>query len=151
MESRLDYLFQEWHQLGGEVLVSEKEQTLPKRELEEIIAESTNYCRDSSRLMWVILDWIIHHIDQIDEKKLLKETQKKGDLSVLGVLSDLAYHKNTDSRFKYFMAHCSPKQNREIFFKRVAQSPLAAKLTKENPLEIFLKWNYLSNEVRYLH
>ena len=38
-----------------------------------VIAESTAYCRASGRLMWVVLDWLIRHIDEIDEQKLMQQ------------------------------------------------------------------------------
>jgi hypothetical protein len=53
------------------------------RKKEEVIAESTAHCRESGRLTWVVLDWLIHHIEQVDEQKLLQETRERGDLSVL--------------------------------------------------------------------
>ena len=90
MGDRLDCLFQEWHRLGGAVLLAEEDRAGPVRCPEEVIAESTAYCRESGRLTWVVLDWLIHHIEQVDEQKLLQETRKRGDLSVLGVLCDAA-------------------------------------------------------------
>ncbi len=48
------------------------------------------------------------------------------------------------------MAVCQPHRQLEPFFHRVARSPLATKLTQENSLEVFRKWNYLCRELRYL-
>lgn len=45
---------------------------------------------------------------------------------------------------------CNPNRRIEMFFYRLAKSPLAAKLTKGNSLTIFSRWNYLCNEIRYL-
>ncbi len=68
MGDRLDFLFQEWHRLGGAVLLAEVDTTLPARKTEEVIAESTAHCRESGRLTWVVLDWLVHHIEQINEQ-----------------------------------------------------------------------------------
>jgi hypothetical protein len=150
MEERLENLFQEWHQLGAAVLLKEAKKSLLSRSPEEILAESTAYCRHSGRLTWVVVDWMIHHIQIIDENKLLKLTKEKGNLSVLGVLCDLARLKNPHHKFDRIVKACAPNNKLEIFFHRVAKSPLAERLTKENPLEIFIQWNYLCNELRYL-
>lgn len=150
MEDRLEYLFQEWHQLGGAVLLREVKNNLPSRSPEEVLAESTAYCRHSGRLTWVVVDWIIHHIQTIDENKLLKLTKEKGNLSVLGLLCDLARAKNPHSKFDRILKSCAPNNKLEIFFHRVAKSPLAERLTKEKPMEIFTHWNFLCSELRYL-
>lgn len=150
MEDRLDFLFQEWHQLGAAVLLKEVKKNLLSRSPEEILAESTAYCRHSGRLTWVVVDWMIHHIQIIDENKLLKLTKEKGNLSVLGVLCDLARAKNPDPKYDRIVKACTPNNKVEIFFHRVAKSPLAERMTKEKPLEIFTHWNFLCSELRYL-
>jgi hypothetical protein len=150
MADRIDRLFQEWYQLGGAVLLANKDGSELPRSPEEVIAESTAYCRESGRLTWVVVDWLIHHIDQIDEKKLLEETGKRGDMSVLGVLNDIAYLRTPHPKFKEMMTACVPHNKIEPFFYRVARSPLASRLAQENNLEVFRRWNYLCNELRYL-
>lgn len=150
MADRLDFLFQEWHQLGGAVLLKEVNENLLSRSPEEVLAESTAYCRHSGRLTWIVVDWLIHHIQTMNENKLLELTKKKGNLSVLGVLCDLARVKNPDPKFDRILKACIPNNKLEIFFHRVAKSPLAERLTKERPLEIFTHWNFLCSELRYL-
>ena len=150
MGDPIEVLFQEWHQLGGAVLVAEKEWLPLTRSPEEVIAESTAYCRASSRLMWVVVDWLIGHIDQIDEKRLVEETLKQGDLSVLGVLGDIAHLRNPHPKFEKIMATCKPYPQMEPFFHRVARSRLATTLAQENGLEVFQRWNYWCQELRYL-
>ncbi|MBI1924849.1 hypothetical protein HYR99_11450 [Candidatus Poribacteria bacterium] len=150
MGDRLDYLFQEWHRLGGAVLLAEVDPTSPARTPEEVIAESTAHCRDSGRLTWVVLDWLIRHVEQLNEDQLLKETKERGDLSVLGVLCDAAHLQNPNPKFERIARACTRHDPLEPFFHRVASSPLAVRLTQENPLEVFLKWNYLCSELRYL-
>jgi hypothetical protein len=103
MGDRIDYLFQEWHHLGGAVLLAEVDATISVRSPEEVIAESTAHCRDSGRLTWVVLDWLIHHIDEIDELALLQKTWEYGDLSVLGVLCDAAHQRNPHPKFERLM------------------------------------------------
>ncbi len=150
MGDRLEHLFQEWHQLGGAVLLSEVDTSVTARDPEQVIAESTAYCRESGRLAWLMLDWLIHHIEQVDEQKLLQSTQEMGDLSVLGVLCDAARERRPHPKLDRIVAACEPCDQLEIFFHRVAQSPLASQLTRERPVEIFRKWNYLCSELRYL-
>ncbi len=150
MGDQLDYLFQEWHRLGGAVLLAEVVPTSPARSPEAVIAESTAYCRDSGRLTWVVLDWLIRHVEQLSEDQLLKETKERGDLSVLGVLCDVAHLQNPNPKFNQIARVCTRHNSLEPFFHRVAKSPLAVRLTQENALEVFLKWNYLCNELRYL-
>ena len=150
MGDRLDYLFQEWHRLGGAVLLAEVVPTSPARSPEAVIAESTAYCRDSGRLTWIVLDWLIRHVEQLNEDQLLKETKERGDLSVLGVLCDAACLRNPHPKFERIIRTCIRHDPLEPFFHRVAKSPLAVRLTQENALEVFLKWNYLCNELRYL-
>jgi hemerythrin len=77
---RIDFLFQEWHQLGGKTLVAEVDRSITPRRVEEVIAESTAHCRESGRLTWILLDWLIRHIDQIDEQALVRMTKSIGDL-----------------------------------------------------------------------
>lgn len=151
MENRIDFLFKEWHLLGGDVLLKEKINFPVSRNPEETIAESTSYCRYSGRLTWIVLDWLLRNVDKIDESKLLAETNKLGDFSVLGVLCDLANERSSHPKFEHILKFCKPNSNREIFFYRVVQSPLALKLTKENPIDTFSRWNFICNEVRYLH
>ena len=156
MEDRLDYLFQEWHHLGSAVLLPEVDTTLPVRRPEEVIAESTAHCRASGRLTWVVLDGLIHRIEHMDEQKLLQETKERGDLSVLGVLCDAAHLRKPHPKFERIIAACAlddadtPRPKAEPFFQRVARSPLASRLTRENALDVFRRWNYLCSELRYL-
>lgn len=150
MEDRLDRLFQEWHRLGGAVLLAEADTTLSPPMPEEVITESTAHCRDSGRLMWVVLDWLIHHVEELNEDKLLQETRKRGDLSVLGVLCDAACLRNPHPKFEQIMRACVRYDQVEPFFHRVASSPLAARLARENALEVFRRWSYLCSELRYL-
>lgn len=150
MESRLDYLFQEWGQLGGAVLVAGKRQVEKSRPIEEVLAETTTLCRDSARLTWVVVDWLRTHIDDIEEQTLLTQTKDRGDLSVLGVLCDLAHQASPHPKFKRIMARCSPHLRLEPFFTSVGRSPLATRLARENALDIFLRWNYWCEEVRYI-
>ncbi|MCI0515342.1 hypothetical protein L0128_19175 [candidate division KSB1 bacterium] len=150
MATRIDYLFQEWHQLGGAVLLKARDVNLVTRDAETVLAESTGYCRESGRLTWVVLDWLIQHIEEINPVRLYQITKKMGDLSVLGLLADAAQQRKAHPKFVWLMAHGHKPEKLEPFFQRVQRSPLALKLTQANPLEIFLRWNYLCNELRYL-
>lgn len=69
MEDRLDYLFREWHELGGAVLLNESNKITLSRTSEEVIDENTMYCRNSGRLTWIILDWLIRNLKNIDENR----------------------------------------------------------------------------------
>ena len=150
MADRVDTLFQEWHRLGAAVLLAESDPAIAARQPEEVIVESTMYCRASGRLTWIVLDWLIHHIAEIDEFVLLEKTKALGDLTVLGVLCDAACQRNPDKKFERMMRACRPQRNPEPFFWRVARSPLASRLARENNLDVFRRWNYYSNELRYL-
>ncbi|MCC6445793.1 MAG: hypothetical protein IT210_20355 [Armatimonadetes bacterium] len=150
MADRLDRLFQEWHHLGGSVLLSKKQEDIRERRPEELIAESTAFCRESGRLTWVVLDWLERHIDLIDEDRLIEAARKIGDMSVLGVLCDAANLRSPHPGYERIMASCRPHDRLEPFFYRVARSRLASKLAYENALDVFRKWNYISNELRYL-
>ena len=46
----------------------------------------------------------------------------------------------------------APPPHREVvpFFHRVAQSPLASRLARENAVDVFRRWNFLCSELRYL-
>lgn len=132
------------------MLVAESRELPSLRLPEEVVAESTAYCRDSSRLMWVVIDWLIHHIEHLDEQRLWQETIKQGDLSVLGVICDIANMQKDHPKFERLMAHCQPQPHREPFFHRVARSPYATRLAQENSLAVFSKWNYWCQELRYL-
>ncbi len=150
MEDRIDYLFQEWHRLGGAVLLTKVDATLPIRSSELIIAESIAHCRESGRLTWVVLDWLLRHIEEIDERLLLQKTREIGDLTVLGVLCDAAHQREPHPKFEWLMHGCVPHQEIAPFFHRVAQSPLASRLARENGIDVFRRWNYLCSELRYL-
>jgi hypothetical protein len=132
------------------VLLTQVDTTLPTRAPELIIAESTAHCRVSGRLTWIALDWFIQHIEEIDEKLLLEKVQEVGDLSVLGVLCDAAQQREPHPKFEWLTCACVPHQDVVPFFHRVATSPLASRLARENGLDIFRRWNYLCSELRYL-
>lgn len=146
----IDRLFQEWHCLGGAVLIARTEPDVHTRAAEDVIAESTSHCRDSGRLTWVVLDWLIHHINEIDAGKLLDSARKMGDQSVLGVLLDAARQRRQHASFDTLLRSCVPSRELTTFFHRVARSPLASRLTRETPIEPFRRWNYLCSELRYL-
>ena len=150
MADRLDHLFREWHRLGGAVLLAETVMAMPVRPPEEVIAESTAHCRESGRLTWVVLDWLLQHIDEIDDQTLLQKAREGGDLSVLGVLCDAAYQRRPHPKFERLMSACAPHPEVVPFFLRVARSPLTSRLARENALEVFRRWNYLCSELRYL-
>lgn len=132
------------------MLLAEKDSTLPIRSPEHVIAESTAHCRESGRLTWVVLGWLVRHIEQVDEETLLQETNRMGNLSVLGVLCDAAQLRNPHPKFERIVRACKVPDEVEPFFRRVARSPLALALTKENALDVFRRWNYLCSELRYL-
>ena len=92
MEDRIELLFQEWHRLGGAVLLAEIDPAIVARHPEDVMAESTAYCRSSGRLTWIVLDWLLHHVSEIDERILLEQTIEHGDITVLGLLCDLLRH-----------------------------------------------------------
>ena len=98
----------------------------------------------------VVLGWLMRHVERVDEETLLRETIKMGDLSLLRVLCDAAYRKSPHPRFEQIVHACEVPDKVEPFFRRVARSPLALALTQENALEVFKRWNYLCNELRYL-
>jgi hypothetical protein len=150
MADRVTHLFREWHDLGAAVLLAEMDGLRRVRRPEAVIAESTAYCRASGRLTWVVLDWLIRHVAQIDEAALIRETAAYGDRSVLGVLCDAAYQRNPDPAFERLMRACTPHSEIVPFFHRVARSPLAARLAREGALDVFLRWNFFCNELRYL-
>jgi hypothetical protein len=150
MEDRIERLFQEWHQLGGAVLVARADPKVKSRPAEDVIAESTAHCRESGRLTWVVLDWMMRHIETINEEELLRKTKERGSLPVLGLLSDAARQRKPDPKFDNLVRSCPPSTEIAPFFFRVAQSPLALRLTQEHPLDIFRRWNFLCNELRYL-
>ena len=150
MADGLERLFQEWHRMGGAVLVAHADQAVLPRAPEEIIAESTAHCRESGRLTWVVLDGLIHHVEQIDELLLLQRVAERGDLSVLGVLCDAARVRKPHPKFERLIQGCTPHEEVVPFFHRVARSPLARRLTGENALLLFRRWNYLCSELRYL-
>ena len=132
------------------MLLAAVDTTVPVRLPEEVIAESTAHCRESGRLTWVVLDWLIRHIEKIDDQTLLQKTTECGDLSVLGVLCDAASQRCAHPRFERLVRACSPHREVEPFFRRVARSPLASRLARENALAVFRRWNYLCGELRYL-
>lgn len=150
MADRIDHLFQEWHQLGGAVLLAMVDPAIVARPPEQVIAESTAHCRASGRLTWVVLDWLIQHVESLDADRLLNETRRGGDLSVLGLLCDAAHQRKCHPTFERIMHSCPPAAQVEPFFHRVARSELASRLAHERPLEVFTRWNYVSNELRYL-
>jgi hypothetical protein len=150
MADRLANLFREWHDLGGAVLLAQEEGPSRPRPPEAVVGESTAYCRASGRLTWIVLDWLLHHVRELDEAALLRETATNGDLPVLGVLCDLARQRSPDRAFERLMRACVPNPVVEPFFHRVARSPLATRLAHEGALDVFLRWNFLSNELRYL-
>lgn len=147
---QIEQLFQEWHRLGGAVLLAEVDPSVAARSPEKVIAESTAHCRESGRLTWIVLDWLIHHVEQLNEDALLQETRASGDLSVLGVLCDAARQRKPHVKFDRIVAACPPHEQVEPFFYRVARNSLALRLTKEHPLELFRRWNYLCSELNYL-
>lgn len=150
MEGSIDRLFEEWNQFGGAVLVAKSNSRSARRPAEELLAESTAHCRESGRLTWVVLDWLIHHLDEIDADRLLEQARISGDLSVLGVLCDAARERRPDSKLDSILLRCPPNPKLAPFFRRVERSPLALRLTCEHPLEVFRRWNYLSRELCYL-
>ena len=150
MVDRLDSLFAEWHKLGGAVLLATSPPENTARSPEQVIADSTAYCRASGRLTWVVLDWLLRHIETVTVDLLLRETRRGGDLSVLGVLCDAARLRHTHPKFDALIHDCVTSERVEPFFHRVARSRLALRLTEENALAVFRRWNYLCNELRYL-
>jgi hypothetical protein len=149
MEDRLDMLFQYWNKYDSKVLVSEVIQA-NEIDIENLIAETTKYCRYSGRLTWILVDWIIRNIDEINVGKLLEVTSINGDITVLGLISDLANQKRENANFEYLIKSSKPNEKKEVFFYRVSKSKLASRLTIEQNLPIYDKWNFYCNEIRYL-
>lgn len=149
MEDKLDLLFQYWNKYDSKVLVSQTKET-DAIEIERLIAETTKYCRYSSRLTWVLLDWIIRNVDKINTERLLQITAQSGNITVLGLISDIAKQRKDHIKFEHLIKASRPNGTKEIFFYRVSQSKLATRLTMEQNLPIFNKWNFYCNELSYL-
>ncbi|MEI6436229.1 MAG: hypothetical protein WCP32_15450 [Bacteroidota bacterium] len=149
MEDKLDILFQQWNKFDSKVFISEIKPT-EKINIENLIAETTMYCRYSGRLTWILIDWLIRYIDIIDSEKLLNTTLDKGDVTILGLVSDLAKQKRNSFKFEYLIKASKPNDKKEVFFYRVLKSKLASKLTIEQTLPIYDKWNFYCSELRYL-
>jgi len=149
MEDKLDILFQQWNKFDSKVFVPEIKPT-ENINIENLIAETTMYCRYSGRLTWILIDWLIRYIDIIDSEKLLNATLDKGDITILGLVSDLAKQKRNNLKFEYLIKASKPNGKKEVFFYRVLKSKLASKLTIEQTLPIYDKWNFYCNELRYL-
>jgi hypothetical protein len=152
MEDKLNHLFQNWQQLGAAVLVAESEPaSATPVSAEQLIAESTKYCRHSGRLTWVVLDWMMKNAASINVPTLLKATKIEGELAVLGLLANAANEQAPNTIFEKIMKGCKPNPVPDFFFFRIKNSQLASRLTMENPLPIFQKWNFWCNELRYLN
>lgn len=152
MEDKLNQLFQNWQQLGAAVLVAQSEPTGSEAiSAEQLIAESTKYCRHSGRLTWVVLDWLMKNNSEINVPELLKATKMEGELAVLGLLANAANEQAPGAVFEKIMKGCKPNPVPDFFFFRIKNSQLASRLTMENPLPIFQKWNFWCNELRYLN
>ncbi len=149
MEDKLNILFQHWNRQDSKALVAESVD-VEDIAIEKLIAETTNYCRYSGRLMWILLDFLIRNIDTIDVFELINLTKKEGDISVLGLVADMAKEKREDIRFDQIINESQPNSTKEIFFYRVAKSKFASKITIQETLPIYEKWNYYCNELRYL-
>jgi len=149
MENNLDNIFQHWNNYDSKVLIAEKK-TTEKIDIEHLIALSTKYCRYSGRLTWILVDWLVRNIKKLNVLKLIDLTKQIGDITVLGLIADLAKQKYNDINFDYIIKSSKPNDKKEIFFYRVAKSKLATKLTIEQTLPIYEKWNFYCNEIRYL-
>jgi len=149
MEDKLNILFQHWNKQDSKALVA-KSYDVKGIAIEKLIAETTNYCRHSGRLMWILLDFLIRNIDTVDILELINLTKKEGEMSVLGLVADMAREKRNDVRFDQIIAESQPNPTKEIFFHRVAKSKFATKITMQETLPIYEKWNYYCNELRYL-
>jgi hypothetical protein len=150
MDAVMDRLFAEWHRFGAPVLLAEAPGTIAERNPEALIGESTAHCRDSGRLTWIVLAWLIDHAGEIDGPELVAATRSAGDLSVLGLLCDAARQRRPHPTFDQAVAASRPNARLEPFFHRVAKSALATRIAQENPVAVFLRWNYLSSELQYL-
>ena len=150
METQLNRLFQEWQRLGASVLVAQSER-IAHRAVESLIAESTAYCRHSGRLTWIVLDWLLTSASPVSVPLLLAETRTHGDLAVLGLIASAARAQAADSIFELIERGCVPNLQPDFFFYRVKNSGLASRLTMENLLPVFQKWNFWCNELRYLN
>lgn len=146
----MDRLFGEWHRHGAPVLMVEVPAEMQERAVETLIAESTAHCRDSGRLTWIVLAYLIDHVEAIDAVVLLDQARALGDLSVLGVLCDAASRRRPHPTFTWVIEQCPPNDGLEPFFTRVGRSPLATRLAQENPVDVFLRWNYWCSELQYL-
>ena len=133
------------------MLLAQADRSIVARPAEVVLAESTAYCRESSRLMWIVLDWLMHHIRDLDIQRLLDETSAGGDVTVLGLLCDAAHQRLPDYWLLAITRMFKPHRPLEVFFRRVARSPFASRLASEHSLDVFRRWGYLSNELTYLH
>ena len=87
--------------------------------------------------------------ERLDERKLIQEAWRQGDVSVLGLLCDAAQERYPHPKFERLMLACKPAEQVEPFFRRVARSRLALKLAQEGALDVFRRWGYLGSELQY--
>jgi len=150
MTSVLTELFEDWHRVGGAVLLASRPQEGELPEAELLAARSTAHCRESSRLMWVVLGWLEENVDRVDSDLLMRATADVGDLSVLGLIADMANERRDHPILQRIMAACKPNPGLEIFFHRVARSATAARLTEARTNDIYRRWNYLGWEIEHI-
>ena len=147
-EEVLDLLWSAWYTLNGSVLVNEVRETSYDSK-EAVLIESIKHFRESSRLLWVVVDWAIDHHFEVDWAQVFPKLEK-ADLPVFGVFCSLVCGRVTCLPLEELMKKCKPAGQQEVFFHRVAASKIASKYTKDEALPLYLHWNFLCNEIRYL-
>lgn len=79
------------------------------------------------------LDTLFQYWNKFDSKVFVAEskptdnieTKEKGNISILGLIADIAKQKNTNDKFDYLIKHSHPNDRKEIFFHRVSKNKLA--------------------------
>lgn len=116
-------------------------------DLERTILDTTVAGRQDSRLLFGLRGWLLKHHDLVNGSRLIRLAKQAETTAVLGAIIDSVVEKEPRSVLIATRRYCKKSLQPEFLFYRIAQSKVEATINKRECLEVWRRWNLISNEM----
>jgi hypothetical protein len=147
LEMGIDRLYDKWMSLGMGVNGMHYVMDI---DLEQTIAETTHIGRYESRLLWVMLTWIVTYGDLINVSRMMHFLQI-ADTCVLGGILEIAVKNGGDKKLMNIVKKCNPKKVPELLFPQMKKHGFTYAQELAEARDEWKKWGYYSSEISFMY
>lgn len=119
-------------------------------DIEQTLLEGAEQGRRDPRVFWATLLWAATYIDLVNISRLSNMLKGYREISVIGVMCELAYERNANRKFLAVCRRCHYRKDKEIFFYKMAEMEVTKREVINNAMPLFLKWGFYCSYVNFM-